>query len=157
MMRWPTLFLLLVATGVHAETVTGNVIRISDGDTLTILDARTRQHIIRLAEIDAPERGQPFATQSRRSLSALCLKKPARVEWQERDGHKRYIGRVTCDGVDANAEQVRRGMAWVSPQSTTPGSPLFDLEAYARLRAIGLWKDDDPVPPWTWRAAKGAR
>lgn len=156
-MRWLLLLLAFAAAGVRAETVTGNVTRISDGDTLTLVDENKRQYVVRLAEIDAPERGQPFASQSRRSLSALCLKKSASVEWKEQDIHKRYLGHVTCAGIDANAEQVRRGMAWVSPKSTRPGSPLFDLEAYARLRKIGLWKDDDPAPPWTWRSSKGAR
>lgn len=56
--------------------------------------------------------------------------------------------------VDANAEQVRRGMAWVSPKSTQPGSLLYELEAYARVRGIGLWSDPRPIPPWDWRLRK---
>jgi endonuclease YncB( thermonuclease family) len=155
--RWLALLLFLAAQGISAETIQGRIIRIADGDTLTILDARNRERHVRLAEIDAPERKQAFGTQSRQSLSALCFKKPAQIEWQEKDRNKHYIGQVTCGGLNANAEQVRRGMAWVSPRFTKPGSPLYDLEAYARLRGIGLWRDAQPVPPWEWRGAKGGR
>ena len=138
-----------------ADTITGNVIGITDGDTLTVVDARKKRYRIRLAEIDAPERKQAFGTQSRRSLSALCFRKEAQVEWQNKEANNRYVGRISCAGVDAGAEQVRRGMAWVSPRFTKPGSPLYELESYARLRRVGLWSAQQaPVPPWEWRAAQ---
>jgi len=153
-MHWLLFVLLVFAHGVHAEALSGTVVGIADGDTLTILDARKRERRVRLAEIDAPERKQAFGTKSRHSLLALCFKKPAQVEWQARDRNNRYIGRVTCAGIDANAEQVRRGMAWVSPRFTKPGSPLYELEAYARIRGVGLWADARAIPPWEWRTRK---
>ena len=105
-------------------------------------------------QVDAPESKQAFGIKSARSLHGLCFRKTAQVEWQAKDQYNRHIGQVTCEGIDANAEQVRRGMAWVSPQSTQPGSPLYELEAYARVRGIGLWSDARPVPPWDWRPRK---
>src|SRR5688500_20348358 len=151
-------FLLFLAPcAAAAETIEGKVIRIASGDTLTILDARKREHTVRLAEIDAPERKQAFGAQSRQSLAALCLNKAAQIEWREQDPNGRYIGQVLCAGVNANAEQVRRGFAWVSPRSTNPGSPLYEIEAYARFREIGLWADPHSIPPWEWRARKAAR
>jgi endonuclease YncB( thermonuclease family) len=156
-MKRIAVLLALVPFCASADTMQGTVVRIADGDTLTILDASKRERHVRVAQIDAPQRGQPFGTQSRQSLAGLCLRKPALVEWQERDKHKRYVGRVTCAGVDAGAEQVRRGMAWVSPRFTEAGSPLYELEAYARLRALGLWADSRAIPPWEWQASKAAR
>jgi endonuclease YncB( thermonuclease family) len=156
-MKWIALLLFSIALRASADTLNGTVVRIADGDTLTILDTRKRERHVRLAQIDAPERGQGFGAQSRQSLAGLCFRKPAIVEWHERDTHKRYIGQVACAGVDANAEQVRRGMAWVSPRSTEAGSPLYELEAYARLRALGLWADSRAIPPWEWRTSKAAR
>jgi endonuclease YncB( thermonuclease family) len=50
---------------------------------------------------------------SRQSLAQICEKKTARVSWTENDRNGRTLGRVSCGGIDANAEQVRRGMAWV--------------------------------------------
>lgn len=146
----PFLCAWLPAFPAWAETLTGRVVAVADGDTLTIVDGEKKQHRIRLAEIDAPKRGQPFGTQSRRSLSELCLSKAAEVDILGRDG-KRYLGRVKCAGVDASAEQVRRGMAWFSAQNTGPASSLYELEAHARLRQAGLWADDNPIAPWEWR------
>jgi endonuclease YncB( thermonuclease family) len=151
-MRWLPIVLLLLPLGLQAQTLSGTVVAITEGDRLTILDARKRQHRVKLAEIDAPDTKQPFGRQSRQSLSSLCFKKAARVEWQANEGNKRHIGHVSCAGIDASAEQVRRGMAWASPRFTKPGSPLYELEAYARIRGVGLWADPRPIPPWERRA-----
>ncbi len=61
------------------------------------------------------------------------------------------LGRVTCDGVDANAEQVWQGWAWVFVRYAPKDSPLFHLEEAARLAKRGLWADDAPMPPQDWR------
>ena len=152
---WVCVALLGAFTPAFADTITGNVVAIIDGDTLTILDAKKKRYRIRLAEIDAPERKQAFGTRSRQSLSALCFRKEAQVEWQNKEANNRYVGRIMCAGIDAAAEQVRRGMAWVSPRFTRPGSPLYELESYARLRRLGLWGTQQaPVPPWEWRATQ---
>jgi endonuclease YncB( thermonuclease family) len=144
----------LAAQWAYAETISGTVVKVIDGDTLIVEDAAKKRYRVRLAEIDAPERSQPFWKESARSLAELCHKKNATVGWSEQDNKKRYLGYVNCAGKDANAEQLRRGMAWGSPRSTKPTSALYELEAYARLRRIGLWADDDPVPPWEWAARK---
>jgi endonuclease YncB( thermonuclease family) len=75
-----------------------------------------RQEVrVRLKEVDAPELKQPFGKRSRQSLTDLCAKKEARVSWTEKDRNGRTLGQVWCGGIDANTEQVRRGMAWVPP------------------------------------------
>lgn len=153
-MRWLALLPLLAAQPAFAETLAGTVLTVIDGDTLVLEDAAKKRHVVRLAEIDAPEPGQPFYVESARSLASLCHRKSAQVEWSERDDRKRVIGYVNCAGTDANAEQLKRGMAWGSPKGTRPTSPLYELEAYARLRRIGLWKDENAVPPWEFAARK---
>ena len=153
-MRWLMLLAALVVRSVFAETITGTVVKVIDGDTLVVQDAAKKRYTVRLAEIDAPEPKQPFWKESSRSLAALCFRKDAKVEWSERDPRQRYIGYVTCAGKDANAEQLRRGMAWASPKSTQPTSGLYELETYARLRRVGLWADDNAVAPWEWAAGK---
>jgi endonuclease YncB( thermonuclease family) len=99
-----------------------------------------------LKEIDAPESKQAFGKRSRQSLAQICEKKSARVSWTEKDRNGRTLGRVWCGGIDANAEQVRRGMAWVFDRYVKDWS----------LYRLGLWADAAPVPPWEWRKAKGA-
>jgi endonuclease YncB( thermonuclease family) len=134
-----------------ADTLAGKVIAVNDGDTLIVVDGAEKRHRVRLAQIDAPERKQAFGAASRRSLAEICLRKAATVEAVETDTYGRVIGKVTCAGVDANVEQVRRGMAWVVARNTLPNSPLPEMEANARLRAIGLWAGEKPEPPWEWR------
>jgi endonuclease YncB( thermonuclease family) len=108
---------------------------------------------VRLIEIDAPERKQPFGTRSRQSLSDLCGRKTATVEWTEKDRYGRVLGRVYCGGIDANAEQVRRGMAWVFDRYVKDRS-LYVLQDEAKAARKGLWADKVPVPPWEWRRIK---
>jgi endonuclease YncB( thermonuclease family) len=132
------------------------VIAIADGDTLTArcdTPAGKENITIRLAEIDAPEKRQPFGTRSRQHLAELCFKKTAEVKHRARDRYGRTVGRVTCEGVDANVEQVRAGMAWAYKQYVTdPHIP--DLERDAKRSGIGLWSDANPIAPWQWRRSQ---
>src|SRR5437773_8728588 len=100
-MRWLTLLAALIVRCAFAETITGTVVSVIDGDTLVVQDAAKKRYTVRLAGIDAPERKQPFWMESSRSLAALCFRKAVQVEWAERDARKRYVGYVTCAGKDA--------------------------------------------------------
>src|SRR4051812_21970923 len=153
-MRWLAISCVLACQPALAETLAGTVVTIIDGDTLVLQDGAKKRHTVRLADIDAPEPKQAFYVQSAKALARLCQGKAAQIEWNQRDERKRYLGHVTCAGKDANAEQLRRGMAWGSPKSVRPTSALYELEAYARLRHIGLWKDDNAVPPWEFGGRK---
>lgn len=132
---------------------TGKVVGVADGDTLTVLNDRVLIKI-RLVEIDAPEKAQAFGNRSKQSLSDLCFNKIVKLEDKRKDRYGRTLTRVYCDGVDANAEQVRRGMAWVYRKYAPKNSPLYEVETAARNERRGLWADNDPVPPWDWRNSK---
>ena len=103
--------LLLAALACTAATIEGRVVGVADGDTITVLDANAVQHKIRLAGIDAPEKKQPFGQRSKQSLSDLVFDKAVTVETNKRDKYRREVGKVLVGGVDANLEQVKRGMA----------------------------------------------
>jgi endonuclease YncB( thermonuclease family) len=130
----------------------GKVIHVADGDTLTVLVDR-QQIKVRLVEIDAPESKQPYGQKSKQSLSDLCAGKQAKVSDKGKDRYKRTLGRVTCDGIDANAEQVKRGMAWVFDRYVADRA-LYALQDAAKAAKRGLWADPKPVPPWEWRMNK---
>lgn len=129
----------------------GQVIGIADGDTLTV--RRDSEVVkVRLTEIDAPEKAQPFGNRSRKSLADLCFGKVARLVEAGRDRYGRTLARVYCAGTDANAEQVHRGMAWAfTKYLTDPG--IKALEDEARAARLGLWADAQPMAPWDWRAS----
>jgi endonuclease YncB( thermonuclease family) len=140
-MRWFLVALLCSPGFAAADPLSGRVVAVIDGDTLAIEDGGKRVHRVRLAEIDAPEKGQPFYVESARSLARVCHRKEATPD----------DGKEQCGGVDAGVEQVRRGMAWSRARQTSPGSLLYEAEAHARLRQLGLWAGEKPVPPWEWR------
>jgi len=108
---------------------------------------------VRLAEIDAPERRQPFGERSRQYLSALCFLQSAAVRTVGRDRYGRTIARVACSGSDASASLVRAGMAWAYTKYLKDAE-IGALEAEARAERVGLWADRSPVPPWMWRGRK---
>ena len=89
--------------------------------------------------------------------SELCRGKGATVVERGKDDEGRVLGSVRCGEVDANVEQVRRGMAWVYLRYVPLGSPLYEAEANARLQKLGLWRGKNPVPPWEWRAQRRER
>lgn len=149
----PALCLAAVLAAVAASAradFTGRVVKVSDGDTLTVL-VEQKQVKVRLDAIDAPELKQPFGKHSQRSLAELCAARTARVVEKGHDRYGRTIGAIQCDGVDANAEQVRRGMAWVFERYAPRHSPLYGLQGEARGSRRGLWVDPSPVAPWDWR------
>ena len=146
----PLALTLLLLVFPATAGVSGKVVSVHDGDTLTVLIDR-RQVRVRLIDIDAPELRQPFGTRSRQSLSNLCFGKVAALDVRGHDRYNRTLARVSCGGADANAEQVRRGYAWTFVRYARPDSPLFVLEQEARTAHRGLWQDPQPVAPWEWR------
>lgn len=142
--------LLCLAQLASAQPMQGKVVGVHDGDTLTVLVGRGDRLRIRLAEIDAPELGQPFGQASKRSLSDLCFGKVATVVPKSIDRYKRIVALVFCEGSEANQQQLARGMAWVY-QRYLKRSELVAYEAGARKQKLGLWSEDGAVEPWRWR------
>ena len=103
----------LCASLVHAETLVGHVIAVSDGDTIKVLDDTKKLFVIRLMGIDAPEKAQSFGQKSKKSLSELVFNSRVEVQWSKRDRYERIVGKViSADGSDVGLAQITRGMAW---------------------------------------------
>lgn len=141
----------------EAARVTGRVVAVRDGDSLVLLAGR-RSIDVRLAEIDAPERAQPWGRRSKQALSDLAFGKTVEAEVVDHDRYGRTVARVTADGVDLSAEMVRRGCAWVYRQYASR-SELSDLERIARAERVGLWSlpEAERIAPWEWRHARHTR
>lgn len=133
------------------------VIGVLDGDTLDVLE-NGKALRIRLANIDAPEKSQPFGQASKKSLSDMCYGKDATYTAQSNqsvDKYGRTIAVVKCAGVEVNRAQVERGMAWVYANYNKDVA-LSAIEAKAKASRGGLWHDAAPVPPWEFRHNGGA-
>jgi endonuclease YncB( thermonuclease family) len=155
----PLLATLLFTAPSIADTLQGRVIAVTDGDTVKVLDASHTVWKIRLIGIDAPEKKQAFGTKSKSNLSDLVFGKTVAIEYSKKDKYGRTLGKILVNGVDANLEQVKAGMAW-HYKKYAKEQPLADRETYAqaeeqaRAGHLGLWSDAEPVPPWEWRKSK---
>ena len=145
-----TLIFIFSFSTCAAEILEGHVVGVHDGDTVTLLMVGNQQLKIRLAQIDAPESGQAFGQRSKQSLSDMVFNKVIRVEKETIDKYGRTVGTIFVDGIDANREQVKRGMAWVYRKYMHDQSLLQD-EEIARQGKVGLWSEPNPMPPWEYR------
>jgi endonuclease YncB( thermonuclease family) len=154
--RIAAFLLLTTSLAARAETLTGTVVSVADGDTITVLVEAERVKV-RLAEIDAPERGQPWGRRAKQALTGKIAGHVVQVETKFNDRYGRRVGHVVYSGRDINRELVREGHAWVYRQWMRDAT-LLDDEAHARAAGAGLWGLPEPerVPPWQWREARRA-
>ena len=155
---------------VLAATLQGKVIKVADGDTITIMDNAGDKHRITLGGIDAPEKDQPYGEESTQSLLELTSGKTVVIEYEKRDRYKRIIGKVLVDPpgevfcmaldcvkkIDAGLEQIKKGLAWhykkyQGEQSVEDRGTYGVAEVEAREKELGLWKNSEPMAPWEWR------
>jgi len=147
-------FVAMVSLGAQiyaADTLNGKVVKVSDGDTITILADNT-QHRIRLANIDAPEKGQPWGNKSRQALATMVAGNTVTVQVTDTDRYGRLVGEVFVGINNANVQQVAGGHAWVYTRYNQDPS-LSRIEAEAKKAKRGLWglPASEQMPPWEWR------
>ena len=157
------LVIFLIATALapmtRAEQLAGIVIGVTDGDTVTLLDEDHQQHKIRLAGIDAPEKKQPYGQQAKASLSRMAFGHSVTIDWKKRDKYGRIIGKIMLGNQDINLKQVRFGLAWwyrqyANEQSPEDGIAYETAETAAKQEHLGLWRDESPISPSSWRRLK---
>ncbi|HYO90503.1 MAG TPA: thermonuclease family protein [Pyrinomonadaceae bacterium] len=140
----------------QAGVIQGKVVDLGWGDSLTVLDAQSKRHRVRLLGIDAPEKEQSFGPAARQKLSALVFGKTVAVKYQKIDRSGRPLGKVLLGTTDVNLEMLKAGLAWYyANDSDLPESdrPLYaGAEQEARRASRGLWQDETQQPPWEFRA-----
>ncbi len=147
-----------VSSACAAQSLTGRVTYVFDGDTLELVTG-TRRVRIRLYGIDAPEcghhdeSGQPAGREARRVLEGKVAGRTVTVEVRDTDQYGRAIGVVRLAGRDINREMVRDGWAWAYRHylEGAYASEYFGAEKAARARRAGLWRQYNPEPPWEFR------
>lgn len=131
--------------------LTGRVVRVADGDTVSILDSSNTQHKVRLYGIDTPERDQPYGAAAKRALAQLVANQTVGVVIVTKDTYGREVGTLYREAVNINAAMVANGYAWWYAYYAPGEHTLQEAERAAREQRLGLWADPDPVPPWDWR------
>jgi endonuclease YncB( thermonuclease family) len=161
---------LIVYSPALAGTLQGKVVKVADGDTVTIIDDSDKKHRVRLAGIDAPEKNQSYGDVSTQALIELVSGKTVTIEYEKRDRYKRIVGKVLVDPpgevfcmaldcvkkIDAGLEQIKAGLAWhykkyQMEQSEVDRRLYSEAELEARIKHLGIWKDEEPMAPWVWR------
>ena len=134
-------------------TLTGKVVRVTDGDTIVILTENHEQIKVRLDGIDCPETKQDFGTRAKQATSDLCFNKEVRVEKTGVDRYGWTLGFVYVGNVCLNKELLKQGMAW-HYKYFNKDPELARPETEARKAKVGIWSKPNSVAPWEFRRKK---
>lgn len=148
-----------LASASAAQTVTVNVKKVSDGDTITGLTAQGVKLKVRLYGIDAPETshpnklGQPWGDEARSALDGKVMGKTVTLDVKAVDRYKRIVAIVNIGDRDINREMVQDGHAWAYRQHLDRpyASAYLSAEEQARSARRGIWQHGNPQPPWEFR------
>ncbi|WP_299522510.1 thermonuclease family protein [Winogradskyella sp.] len=151
-------FLLLIiislktdSKSIKKETIVGKVVAITDGDTFKLLTKDSTLIKVRLADIDCPERKQPFSKRAKQFASDAVFSKTVTLNVLKKDRYRRYISHVIYDdSLSLSHELIKNGLAW-HYRKYSNDSLLQALEDEARTNKVGLWQDQNAIAPWVWR------
>ena len=154
---------LVFLLGVEAfgyNSFIGEVVGVADGDTVTVLTDNKIQHKIRLAEIDTPEKAQPYGQKAKQALSDYVFRKRVKVQVETTDRYGRIVGWLirVKDELNVNQQMVRDGHAWVYTQYSR-SRVLRAYEKDAEKNKRGLWalQPDQRIAPWECRRMNKGR
>jgi len=167
-------FLFAMVSSLPAATIKGKVVKVADGDTVTMIDSKGFKYRVRLAGIDAPEKGgQQYSDESTKNLKWLVYNKRVIADYTKRDRYGRVVGKVLVDptgdafcllvecsrALDVGLEQIKAGLAWhykryEKEQSMEDREYYANAERVAKKKHLGIWGDKNPVPPWEWRRSR---
>jgi micrococcal nuclease len=136
------------------ETFVGKVVAITDGDTFKLLKKDSTLIRVRLANIDCPERKQPFSKRAKQFASDAIFGKNIEISVLKKDRYGRFIANVFYDNKkNLSKELLKAGFAWHYVKYSNDLT-LQELEDAAKKNKEGLWQDKNSIAPWDWRANK---
>ena len=144
-------FLICATTALSDDLITAKVVKVADGDSITVLAPGNRQVKIRLHGIDCPEGGQAFGKRAKQFTSSQCFGTTIQYREVDIDRYGRTVATVYLEGgTELNLSILQAGYAW-HYKRYSDRQDYADAESYARAERLGLWADKDPTPPWEWR------
>lgn len=153
MKKWIVLFLLLIVVSANVfagEEISGKVKSVVDGNTLEIVDENNEIQVVQLSGIDCPEINQEYGVDAKTFLERLVLKKKVTFNVTGKDRWGKQLAIVMINGrVDVRMEILKEGLAWTAERN--PQQELEAVKEVAKEAAKGLWKQDNPTPPWVFR------
>lgn len=153
-MKLKFIFIFFLCVQVYAQTLTGKVIGVKDGDTVVVIDSSNTQTTLRLAEVDCPEKAQAFGTKAKQFTSDQVYFKQVKYIVTDTDRYGRSIAKVYYDDNKyLSAEIIKNGFGWQYKQYST-SKLLAKLEQEARQNKKGLWFDPNPIYPSEFRRSK---
>lgn len=141
--------LLLSSMVLRAEVISGKVVAVLDGNTLEVFTSENETYKILLYGIDCPELGQEFGERAKMFLEKLILNKSVNAEIQGKDRWGNRLAVVLIDGKDPREELLQEGLAWTAERN--PIETFESIKEKAKQKGKGLWKDQEPTPPWIYR------
>ncbi len=127
----------------------GIVSKVIDGNTIEVTSGNETYKVL-LHGIDSPEPGQHYAEQAKKMLEHLLLKKDVTIVMYGKDRFGNRVGEIRIDGAaDPRKKLVEEGLAWTSERE--PIQELESLREQARVQGKGLWREENPTPPWIYR------
>ncbi len=150
------------------RTIEGAVIKVSDGDTIQVMDSLGTKVKVRFYGIDCPETeksnrktgrvskpGQPYGEEAYRALQGKLQRQHVRLDVMDIDRYGRTVSIVWLGDRNINLEMVAEGWAWAYTQylDRPHASEYIQAEEQARAKRLGLWQQNNPQPPWEFRKA----
>lgn len=158
-----TLFLILSCAHKSKQTnsvpsdsnLSGTVVHVSDGDTYDVLFTDSTKQRVRMAYIDAPERGQPFWKVARQLIKdSLLGKKVTLTKLPIKDRNGRWICESKTEfGTDISKLILTSGLAWVYKDYRNDKDWML-LEETAKKEKRGMWVENNLIEPWLFRKNK---
>ena len=140
---------LALSVSLSAQLLRGRIVKVTDGDSVVLLDSTNTQHKIRLWGIDAPEKKQDYGTKATNHTKKLCAGKNVEVKVMGYDKYKRTLGILYADGINVNEDLLINGLAWV--YRFTKNKNYTQLESVAKTNKINIWSMKDPIEPYIYR------
>ena len=149
------LLLLLASSSLFCgDIIKGRIIKVTDGDTVTLLTKNNKQLKIRLYGIDCPEKGQDFYQVAKDYVSDAIYDKKVQVEIINKDRYQRSVGVIWMDkNVNLNLELINQGLAWHYKQFDKSES-YAEAERIARKNKSKIWSLANATAPWEFRKNK---